>query len=40
MKVLRSKAVVDPLLEVFGGLALAGIFAFAGWRAMNGQASV
>jgi subfamily B ATP-binding cassette protein MsbA len=40
MKVLRSKAIVDPLLEVFGGLALAGIFAFAGWRAIAGQASV
>jgi subfamily B ATP-binding cassette protein MsbA len=40
MKVLRSKAVVDPLLEVFGGLALAGVFAFAGWRAINGQATV
>ena len=40
MKVLRSKAIVDPLLEVFGGLALAGVFAFAGWRAINGQATV
>ncbi len=40
LKVLRSKAIVDPLLEVFGGLALAGVFAFAGWRAINGQATV
>ncbi len=40
MKVLRSRAIVDPLLEVFGGLALAGLFAFAGFRAINGQINV
>ncbi|HVY87523.1 MAG TPA: ABC transporter transmembrane domain-containing protein, partial [Hyphomonadaceae bacterium] len=28
MKVLRAKALVDPFLEVIGGLALAGLFAF------------
>ncbi len=40
MKVLRSKALVDPFLEVVGGVALAGLFAFQGWRAVNGQSGV
>lgn len=40
MKVLRSKALVDPLLEVVGGVALAGLFAFAGWRALTGDITV
>lgn len=40
MKVLRAKALVDPLLEVVGGLALAGLFAFAGWRALSGEITV
>lgn len=39
MKVLRSKAIVDPFLEVVGGVALAGLFAFAGWRTLTGHAS-
>jgi ATP-binding cassette, subfamily B, bacterial MsbA len=40
MKVLRPKALVDPLLEVIGGVALAGLFAFAGWRALSGAITV
>jgi ATP-binding cassette, subfamily B, bacterial MsbA len=40
LKVLRSKALVDPFLEIVGGIALAGLFAFAGWRAMQGEATV
>ncbi|MEP7209787.1 MAG: ABC transporter ATP-binding protein [Alphaproteobacteria bacterium] len=40
MKILRNKALVDPFLEALGGAALAGLFAFAGWRAMSGEASV
>ena len=40
MKVLRSKALVDPFLEIVGGVALAGLFAFAGWRAMSGDITV
>jgi subfamily B ATP-binding cassette protein MsbA len=40
LKILRSKALVDPFLEVVGGIALAGLFAFAGWRAMQGEATV
>ncbi len=40
MKVLRSKAMVDPFLEIVGGIAFAGLNAFAGWRAINGEATV
>ncbi len=40
MKVLRSKALVDPFLEIVGGVALAGLFMFAGWRAMSGEITV
>lgn len=40
MKILRSKAMVDPFLEVVGGIAFAGLIAFAGWRAINGEATV
>lgn len=40
MKVLRAKAMVDPFLEIVGGVALAGLFAFAGWRALSGDITV
>lgn len=40
MKVLRSKALVDPFLEFVGGVALAGLFMFAGWRALSGDITV
>ncbi len=40
MRVLRSKAMVDPFLEFVGGLALLGLFVFAGWRASTGNLSV
>lgn len=40
MKVLRSKAVVDPFLEIVGGVALAGLFMFAGWRSLTGDITV
>ena len=40
LKVLRGKAAVDPLLEIVGGLALAGVLAFTGWRVMTGAATV
>jgi subfamily B ATP-binding cassette protein MsbA len=40
MKVLRSKALVDPFLEIVGGVALAGLFMFAGWRAVSGDITV
>jgi subfamily B ATP-binding cassette protein MsbA len=40
MKILRARAAVDPFLEVIGGLALAGLFAFAGWRALSGEGGI
>lgn len=40
MKVLRSKALVDPFLEIVGGVALAGLFMFAGWRSLTGDITV
>ncbi|MEM8919875.1 MAG: ABC transporter ATP-binding protein, partial [Pseudomonadota bacterium] len=40
LKVLRGKALVDPLLEIVGGAAMAGVLAFAGWRVLNGDATV
>jgi subfamily B ATP-binding cassette protein MsbA len=40
IEVLRAKALVDPFLELVGGLALAGLFAFAGWRALTGDITV
>lgn len=40
MKVLATKARVEPFLEVVGGVALACLFAFAGWRALDGQITV
>ena len=40
LKVLRGKAAVDPLLEIVGGMALAGVLAFTGWRVMSGAATV
>ena len=40
MQVLRSKALVDPFLEIVGGVALAGLFMFAGWRSFTGDITV
>lgn len=40
IKVLRGRAAVDPILEVVGGLAFAGVLGFAGWRILNGAASI
>ncbi|MCW5724791.1 MAG: ABC transporter ATP-binding protein [Maricaulaceae bacterium] len=40
LSMTASKARVDPLLEVFGGIAFAGVLAFAGWRAVTGEAGV
>jgi len=39
LKVLRNRAAVDPILEVVGGLAFAGVLAFAGWRILSGSAT-
>jgi ATP-binding cassette, subfamily B, bacterial MsbA len=36
----EQKGRVDPILEVLGGIAIAGVFAFAGYRISQGAASV
>ena len=40
LKVLTDRAAVDPILEVTGGIALAGILAFSGWRIAEGESSL
>jgi subfamily B ATP-binding cassette protein MsbA len=39
MRVVRGRARVDPVLEAMGGVAVAGVIAFAGWRIASGAAS-
>jgi ATP-binding cassette, subfamily B, bacterial MsbA len=36
----EQKGRIDPILEVLGGIAIAGVFAFAGFRISQGAASV
>lgn len=36
MRLVYNRAISDPLLEVLGGLALAGVIAIAGWRISSG----
>ncbi|MGI9404388.1 MAG: ABC transporter ATP-binding protein, partial [Hyphomicrobium sp.] len=40
MKAVRSRASIDPMLEALGGLAVAGVIAFAYWRIANGISTV
>jgi subfamily B ATP-binding cassette protein MsbA len=40
MKAVRSRAALDPLLEVLGGLAIAGVLALAGYRIASGISTV
>ncbi|MEQ8823699.1 MAG: ABC transporter ATP-binding protein [Filomicrobium sp.] len=40
MKAVRSRAKLDPMLEALGGLAVAGVIAFAYWRIANGTSTV
>lgn len=40
MRMSRSRARVDPLLEVLGGTAVAAVIGFAGWRASQGSGSI
>ncbi|GBF57569.1 lipid A export ATP-binding/permease protein MsbA [Candidatus Phycosocius bacilliformis] len=40
LKMAEQKGRVDPILEVLGGVAIAGVFAFAGFRITQGAASV
>ncbi len=39
LSLARSRAGVDPILEVAGGVAVAGVLAFGGWRATTGATS-
>lgn len=39
-KVTRSRAIIDPLLEIVAGLAIAGIVMFVAWRIGTGASSV
>jgi subfamily B ATP-binding cassette protein MsbA len=39
MRVVRGRARVDPVLEAMGGVAVASVIAFAGWRIASGAAS-
>lgn len=40
MRTVRTRARLDPMLEAFGGLAVAGVIAFAYWRITNGISTV
>ncbi len=40
LKVLTDKAAVDPILEVTGGVALAGILGFSAWQIAQGGSSL
>ncbi|WP_291891796.1 ABC transporter ATP-binding protein [Maricaulis sp.] len=39
-RITENRARVDPILEVVGGLALAGLVGFAGWRLIDGATSI
>jgi ATP-binding cassette, subfamily B, bacterial MsbA len=40
MSMTRSRARIDPLLEVLGGAAVAAVLGFAGWRTAGGAGSM
>lgn len=40
LKVLRDRSKVDPILEIAGGFALAGILAATAWRMAGGESSL
>ena len=40
MRMARSRARIDPLLEVIGGVAVAAVIGFVGWRAAQGDGSL
>lgn len=40
LKVLTDKAAVDPILEVTGGIALAGVLGFSAWRIASGDSTL
>ncbi len=36
----RTRAILDPMLEVLGGTAVALVIGFAGWRAATGAGGI
>ena len=40
LRMTKSRARVDPVLEVLGGLAVAAVIGFSGWRAAGGSGSI
>ena len=40
MRLVRSRSRIDPLLEVLGGMAVAAVLGFAGWRAARGASTL
>ncbi|HKS69291.1 MAG TPA: ABC transporter transmembrane domain-containing protein, partial [Ktedonobacterales bacterium] len=40
MRVIRTRAVLDPMLEVLGGAAVAAVIGFAGWRSATGASGL
>ena len=40
LRIARTRARVDPVLEVLGGTAVAAVIGFAGWRAATGDGSI
>ena len=40
MKAVNNRARIDPMLEALGGIAVAGVIAFAYWRIANGISTV
>ena len=40
LKVLADKAAVDPILEIAGGVAVAGVLGFSAWRISQGASTI
>jgi subfamily B ATP-binding cassette protein MsbA len=40
MKMVKSRARLDPILEILGGLAVGGVIAFGGYRVATGQGTI
>ena len=40
IRIIKSRARIDPVLEVLGGAAVAAVIGFAGWRAAGGSSTI
>jgi subfamily B ATP-binding cassette protein MsbA len=40
LRMIRTRAVLDPMLEVLGGAAVAAVIGFAGWRSATGASGL